>query len=287
MKKIKLLLILFCTSITLFWSCETQVEITELVDGAEGVAIYSYISEINKIHSVSVTRVLSALVKGPPLEEDYVIKNAKVELSDGQGAKADLIYVPENLEYEIPAAGFSVVSGRRYFLKVTLEGEHYTASCSIPNDRIAGVSGVFRKDIGEFGSDLAEISFNDVPNRENYYAIIGEVISDSGNGFINDISSTYFTDKDKDGEALTTNFNFELGSEDDTSNRLKVKIINVEKTLFNQLNNNIVSDNFLTNKANPFVEPIVTQSNIIGTNSIGVFAGYQVMEKEIPIIYNK
>lgn len=276
MKKNIWFLLLSCF---VFLNCEESVVLKNIDGVKELIQINSFISPMDELIKVRVSRTFSLFSELDP-EEDFRIKDAVVTLSNENGDEVNLIYVDESFANQIPASEFLIVHGKRYFLKVLVDGKEFTASCKIPAQKVGAITTEFNQRFDGFSfQDNLKVTFEDLTGGNNFYILDGKFLNDD-NQFVSDLFfdlERFVTDANGDGIIISSNtfvFRQNLAGID----KIKIRIANVEEILF-QLNRLNYQEQ--ENEGNPFLEPIVYPNNIQGDGGIGVFAGYQLTELDI------
>lgn len=277
-------IILIILSICLV-SCETSVDASDLLEKQQLVVINGYLSPQDTTLKVQVSRsksrASSANVK------DMVIKDATVVIIDEEKNEVALTYMDTSLNYEAPASGLTITSGKKYFLKVTALGKEYKASCTIPTESVQRIEKNIKIKEDEFsGNRLLKVTIGDIKDQNNFY-IIGAVVTqsfDNGGGTINDgVENVNFefrqfaTDVSRENSVITAEGFFNLSANALPNPKLKIKVANAEKILYGALRATYLND---FNDGDPFAESVIAPTNIEGENGFGVFAGYQLAEVE-------
>lgn len=290
-------ILLFVATLALFTACQKVVDADELLGTEEKVFISSYISPQDTVLRVNVSRALPAI--GTPLsvndqeanEAKFLIKNAQVTISDEAGNSTDLSYSEENKTYLADANTLVIVSNQDYFLKVTVDGKEFNASCTIPA-KVAEINERINLRTDGFGGREADINiaFQDIIGEKNFYVLGGLVTTTLQ--FENEEPQTFsfglFFDSDEflqdnllDGDTLSGNSLNYIGNDTEVSETtITLQVANVEEILFQNLrtaSTNADAD------GNPFVEYAIAPNNILDEGAVGVFAGYQLTEKEIEL----
>lgn len=286
-----LYIFIFCTALA-FISCEKTVDANKLLDTEEKVTITSYISPIDTLLRVKVSKALPAI--GTVLsnnDEDanrelFLIKDAVVRISDEEGNTANFSYLEEEATYISDAANLAIMEGKQYFLNVVANGKEFNATCTIPKSA-PEILEIVRILDNDFGSVIAEIdiTFKDITGQRNFYVLGGstEEIYDEET-FVNPLffdSDGLLTDAVEDGITLGETAKVYLGEQGDTQPKeVILQVAHVDEIVFQ----NMQASNLNSyNDGNPFVEYSISPNNIEGENGVGLFAGYQVSEKIIVV----
>lgn len=279
--------------ILFFWlaicSCEDIVDADGLLDNNSSlVVINSFISPQDEIISARVSR--TEFVIGQPIDDfnngdKYSITNAIVSISDTDGNQADLSYSSTSFKYEVSAADFPIVGGKKYFLKVLVDGKEFNAFCEVPNQKIQNISEDIGEKINESGGVVSavKVRFDDISGEENFYIIGAERTGLHPSGeferkdALNFESERFATDKIGDGERISSEgfLNFTTFLTNDT---LIIKVAHVELALYQSLFSSYLNTQ---NEGSPIEEVVIPPNNILEEGGFGVFAGYQLTEKEI------
>lgn len=280
MKKKTLLLALIYVS---FLSCETVVDADELMDSQEKIFINGYLAPSNEFIEISVTRT-QPLHYGRELlpsehNNSFYIIDAIVTLSDGEGETILLHYSEEKSVYEIATDEFPITGGKKYFLNVKIENKEYTSSCTIPPDQeVTEIEPVIR---GSESSSTLNVRFRDLLDEQNFYIVNATASSypdDTNNNWNHLGLQSFQTDGIHNGGIITTTDGNLLFSVSDRM-YIDIKVAHVEEIMYNFLRAMYVNNWEATE--NLFVESMVPPTNIYGENAMGVFAGYQITEKQI------
>jgi len=271
--KIKLL-ILLVLGFT-FYSCEEEVDDPDLFSNTSFVIINGAISPQDEIIRIRVSRSNSALADPIVDPEGGIIENAQVILSDEDQNMINLPFDGDNF-YQIPATEFQISPGKSYFLKVIIEEKEYTASCKIPNQKVGVISHSFTETADENGiiKDAVIIAFDDIIGKNNYY-IIGAQIRTVSDRPVMFGQQRFATDISGDTRRIKA-IGFEFGNAPNVE--LNLQVAHVEEIIYQSL---FASYSNRENDGNPFYETIIPPNNIIGEGVYGVFAGFQLTEKEV------
>ncbi len=250
-------------------SCETNVDASELIDQQQLVVINGYLSPQEELLKVQVSKTVS-ITSGT---SGIVIEDATVILSDEENNEVMLTYSSELFSYVTPATNLPIIAGKKYFLSVDVDGEEYTSSCRIPEDKVENIEQSVRFSPISFSTESAlKVTIGDIENISNYY-IVGASFNDGSNVYFE--FEQFITDTNRENTTVTANGFF--FPNDTTDVVLKIQVSNSEKILYDTLRATFLND---YNEGNPFVESIIPPSNIEGENGFGVFAGYQLTEME-------
>jgi len=286
-------LYLFILSIvTLFLSCEKTVDAENLLDTEEKVSITSYISPIDTLLRVKVSKALPAIgtVLSSSDEEAnlelFLIKDALVSMSDEDGITAVFNYSEEEATYISDASNLAVLEGNQYVLNVVANGTAFSASCIIPKQAPEIVEKV-RTYQNDFGGVIGEIdiTFTDIVGERNFYVLGGftketfEEESFESPLFFE--SDGLLTDTAEDGIILGETTQVYLGEEGNTQPvEVALQVAHIDEIVYQNLqSSNLNRDN----DGNPFVEYSISPNNIQGEGGVGLFAGYQVSQKVVVI----
>ncbi len=93
-------------------------------------------------------------------------------------------------------------------------------------------------------------------------------------------SDSFLTDNTAEGGTLSGRTKIYIGNGVDVlSNSVTLQVAHVEEILFQQMRARDL--NIEAGEGNPFVEYSISPNNILDEGAVGVFAGYQVTEKEV------
>jgi len=276
------------------------VDADGLLDADPKVYILSYLSPQDTVFRVHVSRALPAI--GTVLdgangevnetnEENLVIKDATVALSDEGGNSTSLSYSQENRAYLADASTLNINANQRYFLKVIADGNEFNASCNIP-EKIAAIAESIEFKEAEFGGREAEInlSFQDFSGQRNFYVLGGKVSTtfqfEEQEPQTIDFTLFFGSDEflgDNLEDGGTLNGTSQTYIDNDTqinATRITLQVSHVEEILLQNLRTASTNSDA---EGNPFVEYSIAPDNFSEERAVGVFAGYQLTEKEIVI----
>ncbi len=287
MKNYIYILSFFLLSIT---SCEDIVDPEELLENNESlVIINSFISPQNDVISAKISS--TEFIIGQPIDdsnsnERLIIKNAVVTLSNEEGLRVNLPYFENNFRYEIPATNFSIVAGKKYFLKVLVEEKEFNASCEIPTKKINSITEIVsdKEDSNQEEVKVVRVRFTDIVDQENFY-IVGAHLQRFNSGTsvqktpFNFETDRFVTDNIGDGSIMSSEGKLKKELFVDTTN-IKIQVANVEHILYKFLFSSYLNNQ---NEGSPIEEVIIPPNNIIGNGGQGVFAGFQITEKQVSL----
>lgn len=256
------------------YSCTDQVENPDFVPNPIEVAINGAISPQSEVIEIRVANVVDATSSDLNISP---ITTADVVLSDEDGNSIQLIFNEFTGKYQTLALDFPLYAGERYFLVVRIDQKEYTASCKIPQQRIDQISHDFQLVPDEEGNikSALVIEFEDIIQETNFYIIGADVISEFSIRALDFGLERFANDVLEDGRVIKGNG---LGRFSDSDMSYLIKVANVEEILYQSL---FASYSNRTNENNPFYDVIIPPNNIEGENVYGVFAGYQLTEKEV------
>jgi hypothetical protein len=116
-------------------------------------------------------------------EADNYIKNAVVVLSSDEGS-ITLVYDENQKSYVADAKKFRIKNGKKYKIQTEWNGQTVSAETTIPEDNVPiynlAISTYDEISRDFFGTDTSvgyrvNFSFKDVPKKQNYYKIWGEL----------------------------------------------------------------------------------------------------------------
>lgn len=292
MRKIILPLVFFALVLT---ACQKVVDADNLLDTEERVSIIGYLSPSNELIQIAVTKAIPAIGTALPINdteatrEQFAIKDALVTLSSEENNVAILPYSEATNFYEIEASDFPIESGRRYFLKVTANGNEYNASCKIP-EKVPLLQETINEGQDEFGSPIfsVNISFQDFDTPNDFYIVNGNTevtfqLEDqepqtSMNELIFD-PDEFLTDNTNNGGVLGRKAEVAQSfGENILETTLTLRVAHAEEVLYQNLR---ATNSNAENGGNPFVEFSVAPNNILDRGAFGVFAGYVITEKKV------
>lgn len=276
----------------LFMACQTTVDADNLLDTEEKVSITSYISPIDTILRVSVSRALPTIGtvlsnNDPEANQNlFLIKDATVSITDEDGNIANFSYLEEEATYISNAINLPIVEGKQYFLNVIVNEQEFNATCTIPK-QAPEILETVRLFNTEFGDVIAEIdvTFLDIIGERNFY-ILGGFTTET---FEEDTfkrplffdSDGLLTDTTEDGIILgETTTIFLNRQEEEQPREVTLQIAHLDEIIYQNI---LTANNNRNSDENPFAEFGIAPNNIQGEEGVGVFAGYQVSEKVIVI----
>lgn len=279
------------SAVLLLVACEKTVDADTLLDTEEKVSITSYISPVDTLLRVSVSKALPAIGTVLSTDEDanrqlFSIKDAVVSISDEDGNTADFSYSEVEETYVSNAANLPVIEGKRYVLNVVANGKTFSAACTIPKPA-PEIREIVRVFDNEFGGVFAEIdiTFEDIQGERNFYVLGGSVKETTdvdtfdfplffeSDGLLNDVV--------QDGITLGETTQVYLG-EPGAIRPIEVtmRVAHVDEVVYQNIQaSNLNRDN----DGNPFIEYSIAPNNIQGEGGVGLFAGYQLTEKAIDL----
>lgn len=278
-------------------SCQKIVDSEKLLQTGEKIFIRSYISPQDTLLRVHVSRVLPSVgttfsfIDEEANEEKFLIRDALVSISDETGNTVQLVYSQEEKNYLTSAENLDIAPDQRYFLNVVAEGQEYNTSCEIPrsiveiNERIT----IRETDFGERVADI-DVIFDDILGERNFYvlgAISTSTVQYEGQEPETFEFSLFFdgdefqTDVLEDGATLSGRSTTFIGTDVEVrETTVRLQVANVEEVLFQNLRSSSINSDA---EGNPFVEYSIAPDNILDDGAVGVFAGYNLAEKEIAI----
>ncbi len=261
------------------YSCETNVDVNDLLDQEQLIVINGYLSPQDTILKVQVSKSLSRATKNIT-ESDLVIKNASVAISNENGKKVTLKYSEKSKKYEILANQLPILSGKKYFLTVNAQGKKFNASCQIPSSTIKDINFKLINNTSNYFQKI-KVQFDDIENIKNYYILNGYFIDKDGSPWrgLTFKTKKFTTDNNRDGTKISV-----IGdviAQIDNNQYVLIEVFNTEKVLFDTLKATYLNNE---NNGNIFYEPIISPSNIEGENGYGVFAGYQLTRVKKPLL---
>lgn len=265
----------------IFYGCAEAVDLA-VPDSDPLVLIYGFIApEVPKIRvSVSETRSLFRPGLSPEDKEDpiaeFSIPDADVRISDSRNTNLSLLYNTISKHYEGDTSDLNIQAGENYFLRVVVDGQVYTATCTIPVQKISEINTRLGYDFQEdnLSSPFLRIEFLDIPNASNYYIVGAEyrspedLVTEPPNKIFFG-AKRFLSDGSGDGFLIRTQG---IANNIDNGIDATIQLAHVEEsmftTLFASFNNPTVD--------NPFSSPIISPSNIKEKGGFGVFAGYRL-----------
>ncbi|WP_109298703.1 DUF4249 domain-containing protein [Aquimarina sp. AU474] len=267
-----------------FLSCETSVDASDLLEKEQFVVINGYLSPQDTTLKVQISKSKSRAESTITNNADLVISNATVTITDENDNQVTLIYSSTSFSYEIPATDLAILPGRKYFLAVTAEGKDYKSSCVIPSELVENIESEItnNNDVDSFGNKKLKLKIDDIADKRNFYIVGAKVTQafNSGEDSVTDVDfefEQFTTDSNRENAVVTVDgiFNEFFDSQ---SSKANVQVANAEEILYDALRATFLND---YNEDDPFFEPVIAPTNIEGESGFGVFAGYQLTEKEI------
>ncbi|WP_109298706.1 DUF4249 family protein [Aquimarina sp. AU474] len=266
---------------------------TEFVDeniaqpeGKELVLIYGFISPEEDRIKVSVSETRSIFDENLDAylgtEDGLIIKDAMVTIADENGTTIELIYDDTLKRYIISSSLFAIEPGNKYALRVTAKGKEFTASCTIPVEKVEEINTSLGFRIDEFGQrrENLRVQFDDISGSNNFYIVGAEYkpagIPDAELGIAFFDLQRFATDVTGDGFPVISN-----GTVVNINNGLEIttKVAHTDELIYNTLKANFINSR-RSDDGDPFFRPIIPPSNIIGEDGYGVFAGFRLTEKQ-------
>jgi len=267
-------------------SCETQIDSSKLLDSQQLIVINGYIAPQDDVIKIQVSKSKSRANASSLDPENLVIKNAVVSIKNEAQIEIFLDYNANTRNYEVASSMYVIEPGKTYFLTVVVDGDTYTSSCKIPARSAANLQAEITlvEDLEYITIYDFSLDFDDPPNFENFYVnglkkIIPITNSDDiEESLFLEESDVFMTDSNKDG--ATISITKRLSNVLEEGETLKIQVTSVEKILYDTLLFRFLN---IENEEDPFSDPIILPSNIEGKNGYGVFAGYQLAEKEVTL----
>ncbi|WP_346883031.1 DUF4249 family protein [uncultured Algibacter sp.] len=268
--------------IVLFTSCDDEVRLDDFSTNntEQLVVIYGYISPQDDLLQVQVSKTLSSINNiAENDEEAFVIANAVVTLSNVMGDTVVLLYVSEDLNYQIDASQLAIVPGGTYNLSVLVDGRTYTSSCIIPSNTISQINHQLTDNLDENGNlkESVTIIFDDITAESNRYIVGARLENYIVESTLKYGNQRFVTDQIEDGAQLSS-YGFFAVSDTETVTDIVLQVANVNPVLYDNL---FATWSNKENKDDPFYEVVIPPNNITGEKVYGVFAGFQIAEKLI------
>ncbi len=256
-------------------------------DGKELTLIYGFISPEEEQIKVSVSETRSIFDENlgfeSGIEDNLIIKDAVVTIGNEDDTEIELIYDDALRRYVISSNLFAIEPGKRYTLSVLVEGKEFTATCTVPTEKVEEINTSLGFRIDEFGErrQNLRVQFTDITGTNNFY-IVGAQYKPVGlpdevfaNSFFD--LQRFATDITGDGFPVISNglvfFNADDGLE------VVTKVAHVDELIHGTLKANFINSR-RSDDGDPFFRPIIPPSNIIGEDGYGVFAGFRLTEKQ-------
>ncbi|AXT59052.1 DUF4249 domain-containing protein [Aquimarina sp. AD10] len=262
-------------------SCETSVDASGLLNQEQLVVINGFLSPQDTTLKIRVSKSRS---KASTDTSSLLITDATVTITDETDNEVMLTYNATTSNYEAPATDLPIMPGKKYFLKVMAEGEEYKSSCTIPLERVTRVEQEIKLETRDdfFGNREMKLTVEDIKDVSNYYIVGAVVTGRFPGGGDTDVSvdfefNKFVTDTNRENTVVNADGFFFL-SEDTEITKIVIRVANNEKLLYDSLRAEFFNKE---NEDNPFIEPVISPTNIEGKNGFGVFGGYQFVEFEI------
>lgn len=272
-----LLILLLC------WGCNGDfltVEETGVIPSSDAPIVTAFLSPQDTVHTVTLYHTRPAAGNNPYATWEQNVAKSTVTLSNGtQTVKL----IPDSFltgVFKISAKNFKVESGKTYYLSVnTFDGKKAEANCTIPSSVVDTTSISYQLVSGSISNMNTSylISWKDIPNQVNYYAVytISELqdLTKKTAEISNERYQHTIDDVERDGQFLGTPQSFLLSKPNYVAkDRLYIWHIQVLNTDIHFYK--FHKDYEIAKQAdeNPFSEPVMLYSNIKG--GFGVMAGY-------------
>jgi len=280
--KIKHYLIICCS--LFLWGCENVV-VDEAAEpqGKKLVLIYGFISPDEEDISIKVSETASvfdnAVNQDGDLQNDLLIKDASVFIENEGGEEIQLPYSDTNLKYSIPSSSFAIEPGKQYILRVNAKGKEFTATCTIPKEKVEEFELSLNTRVSSGGVRFEVLSFNfmDFEGGSNFY-LVGAKYREIG--ATTDFLTAFFgnerftTDINGDGLSVVSSTTIDFTQ---TGLEVIAQVAHVDGLIHDTLKAFSLNRGFGAD--NPFFQPVVPPTNIKGEGGYGVFAGFRLTEK--------
>ncbi len=257
------IIIIFAFSVI---SCTKIIDI-DLNKTAPQIVIEGIITDIRGIYEVKITRTVN--FSDPNAYP--AVRDAEVTITDNLGNTEKLteakpgIYQTKNLRG---------VAGRRYSLKVIIDGKTYTATSTMPRlVRLEGIE-IFESSFQDGSSQkLYDVipQYQDPADVDNYYFFNQYYNGQKDKGFFN-AKNDNFTNGLPNAEPIFYGSEFKLKSKDS----LKVEMFGIDKSVYDYF---FSMSQLTSEEAGTPVNPI---SNILG-GALGYFSAQTVQSKTVVI----
>ena len=264
--------------------------------GTAKLVVHSYISPQDTVLAVLV-EAPRAVIGQRPVSYQYrqPIPNATVDLSDGTRT-IRLVYSARDGLYRAPVSSLPIVAGRTYTLTVSTPYNYpaIMAKCTVPASVAPGSIQLDSTYENQFGQNqrryISRLLWKDPAGQANYYRVAGLALrtqkqpvynaKPARDTVITNVETIYFqnsslfSDKSADGEQFISpkaeyaNYN---GSP--SSGLLQLRIVmTLSTTDENYYRYHDAIDRQNTANDNPFAEPVLIPSNIVG--GLGCFGAF-------------
>lgn len=262
---------IFLSILFVFYNCETEVDVSNLLNQEQLLIINGYLSPQDTVLKVQVSKSLSIANKDINTD-NLIVKDASVSITSEDGSTVSLDYSLQNKNYEKDVTSdFSIVAGKKYFLEVQVDNQKYNATCEIPLNTIENINFELDDDIKYDRQDI-NISFDDIKNEPNNYIVRSLKTGAARDEDWNVMGVDFIRDINRENQPITLSYKKKIPTNADKEIFISINILNAEKIMYDQLS--ALSKNS-TNEDDIFYTDIIAPSNIQGNNVYGVFAGYQ------------
>ncbi len=262
---------IFLSILFVFYNCETEVDVSNLLNQEQLLIINGYLSPQDTVLKVQVSKSISIANKDINTD-NLIVKDASVSITSEDGATVSLDYSLQNKNYEKDVTSdFSIVAGKKYFLEVQVDNQKYNATCEIPLNTIENINFELDDDIKYDRQDI-NISFDDIKNEPNNYIVRSLKTGAARDEDWNVMGVDFIRDINRENQPITLSYKKKIPTNADKEIFISINILNAEKIMYDQLS--ALSKNS-TNEDDIFYTDIIAPSNIQGNNVYGVFAGYQ------------
>ena len=246
-------------------------EIDRDIPPGEPIAILGFISPQDTVIRIRVrwTEPSTGFV---PDNRDILddVTDAHVTLSNGED-EIDLIYEPFR-DYTASAQDFPIESGKTYTLSVKQGTQiNALAQCTVPPNQVDTSKVIYLPQNDNF--DLI-IRWQDIPGRENFYALFEIVSRFEGGNAPGVIASEQFhrgyTDQNNDGGLFTSPVLHYTQCEEPSFGSFFCRDVFIANVDFNYHQYHEDLETLMRTRDSPFTEPFNLHSNIEG--GTGVFA---------------
>jgi hypothetical protein len=287
MKKNKLIQGILLIAIALNYGCETDANV--VVPAVERkLVVGGFLSPTENEHQISLNQTDPLFSTDPPIS----LTNVKLTISSDSSSYSPS-YDFNSGTFQFNNNQFKIEHSKNYHLKiVTEDGKIVESDMRTLNNQMPLVTDL-KLTVDTLNKDWMypeiqyslKISWNDLIGEQNYYRIIANRLLkdfDSNDTIVEPLN--YFNeyelkdDKNKDGQVLTSNFNYIESGSMNSPIGFEIILMKVDVNYYNYyktLNNYADGD--------PFAEPVILFSNI--QNGLGVFCNFQTEKRRVFLFF--
>ena len=258
---------------------------TDIVPDIETTTlIYGYLSPEKDTLQILVSKTLPYIDESiDELRNNYskfIVKDARVFLENEVGDQVTLVYNEKSFNYEILQKNFPINANESYRLKVEVDENTYSATCTIPDHKVKDLEAktIITSQTDERSSGSFSIQFEGNPGELNYFLVTSEI---ENNAFspLEFENGGLFTDEFQESNKIigTARF-FQIELPDTTS----IHINSITSDFYNFLKATYDNSTFPFGSFNS-ANNVPLPTNIVGENVNGHFAGYRLFSKKVDL----